>query len=153
MTTKRGTYVLLLEADSKQIIEVGALGDVEVCPGIYVYVGSAFGPGGLRARVERHARNGGALHWHVDYLRAMTTLRADWYTCDPELRECLWAEIFREWPASEVPANGFGASDCNCPAHLVRFEEAPTLDAFRRRLRSPVDEHGRLHRRTVDAMN
>lgn len=150
MTDKPGTYALILEADSEQDIEVGALGDVAVRTGIYVYVGSAFGPGGLRARVERHARGGGALHWHVDYLRRVTTVETVWYTHDPTRRECLWAKILRDWPASEGPVKGFGASDCNCPAHLARFDNVPSLDDFERRVSGTDGRHAPIRSMPVE---
>lgn len=131
MTTDSGTYALLLHAADDSIIEVGALGDMPVRAGVYVYVGSAFGPGGLRARVERHVRSDGALHWHVDSLRAETTLETVWYTHDPERRECTWAAVLRLLPDATVPLHGFGASDCNCPAHLVRIDRNPSFSTFR----------------------
>jgi len=136
-----GTYVLLLCAEETQSIEVGALGTMTVRPGWYVYVGSAFGPGGLRARVQRHARGDGALHWHVDYLRAVTTLATVWCTHDDERRECTWVTLLRNAPGSRVPMDGFGASDCDCPAHLVAFDEPPSLSGFRQRLRAEVSGH------------
>jgi len=136
-----GTYALLLRADGEQPIEVGALGTMVVSSGWYVYVGSAFGPGGLRARVQRHARGDGVLHWHVDYLRAVTTLATVWYTHDPERRECTWATVLRNHPEARVPMAGFGASDCGCPAHLVAFDERPDPAAFRERLRAEWPEH------------
>lgn len=38
-------------------------------PGLYAYVGSAWGPGGLFARVRRHLTKGFSKpRWHVDYL-------------------------------------------------------------------------------------
>ena len=125
---------------------MGALGAMTVRSGVYVYVGSAFGPGGLRARVGRHARGDGALHWHVDYLRAATALEAVWYTHDPERRECTWAAVFRALPGASVPVDGFGASDCTCPAHLVRFEAAPSVSTFRTRLRGECPDHERISR-------
>ena len=136
-----GTYALLLHAEETQSIEVGALGTMTVRPGWYVYVGSAFGPGGLQARVQRHVRGDGALHWHVDYLRAVTTLASVWYTHDPERRECTWATLLRKASSSHVPMEGFGASDCGCPAHLVAFDEPPPLPAFRDRLRREAPSH------------
>jgi Uri superfamily endonuclease len=134
MTSDPGTYALLLRADTEQEIEVGALGVMPVEPGTYVYAGSAFGPGGLRARVGRHVRGDGALHWHVDYLRAVTTLETVWYTHDPNRRECTWARVLRSLPDATVPLDGFGASDCNCPAHLVRMTSTPALSTFRTRI-------------------
>jgi Uri superfamily endonuclease len=136
-----GTYALLLRAEEAQPLEVGALGTMTVRPGWYVYVGSAFGPGGLRARVQRHARGDGALHWHVDYLRAVTTLEAVWSTHDPERRECMWATVLRNEDGARAPMDGFGASDCDCPTHLVAFDERPARSRFRKRLPSECADH------------
>ena len=47
--------MLVLQSMHEQSILVGRLGTLDVHPGTYVYVGSAFGPGGLRARTNRHA--------------------------------------------------------------------------------------------------
>lgn len=152
MTQEAGTYALLLRADAEQTIEVGALGEMTVRPGMYVYVGSAFGSGGLRARVQRHARGNGALHWHVDYLRSVTTLTAVWCTRDATRRECTWADVLREHPEARVPMGGFGASDCDCPAHLAAFEDAPSLDALRRRLRPRCPGHAPVFQASRDAV-
>jgi len=146
MTDAPGTYALLLQNEERQEIEVGALGEMTVRPDVYVYVGSAFGPGGLEARVARHVRGDGALHWHVDYLRAVTTLAAVWYTHDPERRECTWAEALRSFSGAAVPLDGFGASDCTCPAHLVRFAKPPSLERFRDHIHARVDNHSPVSR-------
>jgi Uri superfamily endonuclease len=148
MTDAPGTYALLLRSEEKQEIEVGALGEMRVRPGAYVYVGSAFGPGGLQARVQRHMRDDGALHWHVDYLRAVTALDAVWYTHDAKRRECTWAAVLRSLPDATVPLDGFGASDCNCPAHLVRFAEPPSLERFQDHIHARVDTHSAVYRMT-----
>jgi Uri superfamily endonuclease len=145
MTSDSGTYALLLRAEDERIIEVGALGEMTVRPGRYVYVGSAFGPGGLRARVQRHVRGDGALHWHVDYLRAVVTLEAIWYTHDAERRECTWATVLRKRDAARVPMIGFGASDCGCPAHLVAMETDLSFPAFRRCVRAEGPGHAPIH--------
>lgn len=141
-----GTYALLLRAEEPRTIEVGALGAMAVQRGAYVYVGSAFGPGGLRARVERHVRGDGARHWHVDYLRAAAVPHAVWYTHDAERRECTWASILRARPSGTVPLAGFGASDCDCPAHLVRFNTSPRVDAVRHHLRAACPGHDPIRR-------
>ena len=146
MTDAPGTYALLLRAGEEQAIEVGALGAIPVRPATYIYVGSAFGPGGLRARVGRHARGEGALHWHVDYLRAVTALEAVWYTHDTERRECTWAAALRALSGATVPRDGFGASDCNCPAHLARFASAPPFDTFWACLSERCPDHAPVER-------
>lgn len=143
-----GTYALLLRAEESRAVEVGALGKMAVRPGAYVYVGSAFGPGGLRARVERHVRGDGARHWHVDHLRVVTAVDAVWYTHDAERRECTWASILRARPTATVPLAGFGASDCDCPAHLVRFDTPPRFDAVRRHLHAACPDHDPVRRRS-----
>ncbi|WP_263831312.1 GIY-YIG nuclease family protein [Salinibacter sp.] len=152
MTDAPGTYALLLRGEENQEIEVGALGAMIVRPGVYVYVGSAFGPGGLRARVGRHARGDGAQHWHVDYLRAATALEAVWYTHDPERRECTWAAVLRDRSGATVPVDGFGASDCTCPAHLTRFESVPSLSSFRARLREQYPDHAPVEQAGEDLL-
>jgi len=141
-----GTYALLLRADAERTVEIGALGEMTIRPGVYVYVGSAFGPGGVRARVRRHARADGARHWHVDYLRSGTTLEAVWYTHDPTRRECAWAAALRRRPDADVPLDGFGASDCDCVSHLVALPSPPSLARFRARLREACPDHAPIER-------
>src|SRR5208337_3227365 len=68
-----GTYALLLSTASDAEIRVGRLGDMRLQSGFYVYVGSALGPGGVRARVNHHMRASPRHHWHIDYVRPQTT--------------------------------------------------------------------------------
>ncbi len=63
----KGTYVLIMELDRNRIIKVGKLGTFKFPRGFYTYVGSAFGPGGLKARVGRHLRKDKKKKWHIDY--------------------------------------------------------------------------------------
>ena len=141
-----GTYALLLRADTVRTIEVGALGDMHVSPGTYVYVGSAFGPGGLQARVGRHVRGDGSLHWHVDYLRAVTALAAVWYAYSEVRWECSWASALRQHPKSTIPLEGFGASDCDCSTHLVAFDALPSFADVRERMRPERPNHPPIQR-------
>ena len=152
MTSESGTYALLLRAEVEQIIAVGALGRMTVRPGLHIYVGSAFGPGGLRARVRRHARGDRALHWHVDHLRAVTRLEAVWYTHDDERRECTWATVLRDASGARGPRDGFGASDCDCAAHLIAFDESPSLSTFRRSVRAACPDHAPVARTDPEAI-
>ena len=65
----KGHYLLLLKVDRRLQASIGMLGTIQLDPGIYIYVGSAHGPGGLRARLRRHlcgARK--RVHWHIDML-------------------------------------------------------------------------------------
>ncbi|MED5219495.1 MAG: DUF123 domain-containing protein [Candidatus Neomarinimicrobiota bacterium] len=53
--TLPGTYALILFNSSAATLHIGALGTVDFSRGYYVYIGSAFGPGGLKGRLRHHA--------------------------------------------------------------------------------------------------
>lgn len=109
-------------------VEVGALGAVELKPGAFVYVGSAFGPGGLAARLLRQVQpHKASPHWHVDYLRAALSLHGAWISSDDIRHECTWAQAIARLGSSSVPLPGAGASDCPCSTHFFRV--APLADA------------------------
>lgn len=119
---------------------VGRLGALRLQPGFYVYLGSALGPGGLRARIARHLRRAKRWHWHIDYLRAYTRPDRLWYSADASRREHRWAMAMQAMPGATA-IDGFGASDCKCVSHLFHFEERPSPGAFRRRLRELDPDH------------
>ena len=118
-----GTYVLLMSARRARVITAGRRLRVALHPGWYLYVGSAFGPGGLRARVSRHCRRDKPLRWHIDYLRRHTRALGAWYASGEPSREHVWAARLAE--RLDV-ITGFGASDCDCPGHLFHTEQSPS---------------------------
>jgi len=64
-----GLYVLVFRLVEPYVGGVGRRWAVALPSGVYVYVGSAWGPGGLAARLRRHVCRGARrLWWHVDYL-------------------------------------------------------------------------------------
>ena len=119
-----GAYALLLRLGEPLDLR-GAL----LMPGDYVYAGSAYGPGGIRARVARHARSDKASHWHIDRLTPAAALAG--VLALPGGRECdVIARIERE-PRSNVPIAGFGSSDCRvCAAHLLGVPAGFDLAAY-----------------------
>jgi len=124
LPTLPGSYVLILHLPRDCSIRVGRLGKWNFRAGHYLYLGSARGPGGLKARLGRHLRAPVCLHWHIDYLRSRATPVGAWYVVDKRPLECAWrAEMTRAGLSMPVP--GFGASDCGCPAHLFYCPEAP----------------------------
>lgn len=128
-----GTYVLALWLAHPSRIAVGRLGEFEFPAGWALYVGSAFGPGGLRARVERHwrrATSGKRTHWHVDYLREHAVWGGAWAAESGQRLECRWAALLRRLPQARVVAPGLGASDCRCPAHLIHVPALPAGEWF-----------------------
>ncbi len=135
----RGTYALMLQSHVSLSLRVGALGNITICPGYYIYVGSAFGPGGLRARISRHVKRSKKRHWHIDYLRDHADLKAVWFDSYPAVQEHQWAEVVGRLRGMRVPFPRFGASDCGCASHLFYSATAPSLSALGRRLESYVD--------------
>jgi len=123
-----GTYAIVMRAQDRQQLQIGRLGGVQLSKGWYVYVGSAFGPGGLAARVSRHLRCHKTRHWHIDHLIWATTVREVWYSQRQRDLEHCWAQAALDQPAAQNLLRGFGASDCQCLSHLVRF---PTREAVK----------------------
>lgn len=121
-----GTYILVLRCSSSRAVRIGRLGRLQLRPGYFLYIGSAFGPGGLRARIEHHSRRAVRPHWHVDYLRRYTRLEAVWY-CGQH-REHELAETVGALPGAEIALPGFGSSDCRCRTHLFWFPEGPASE-------------------------
>ncbi len=116
-----GAYALLL-ALPRAVAAPERLGGAPLGPGLYVYAGSARGPGGIRARVARHARRGKPRHWHVDRLTEVGRIAAA--VAIPDGRECAVVGTLRTRPGVSFPVLGLGASDCRaCPAHLLRVPD------------------------------
>lgn len=126
-----GTYVLILESRVDTEVEIGRLGRMVLQQGFYLYVGSAFGPGGLWARVGRHVKKNKPQRWHIDYLRPHLRLETICYSTDPERYEDTWSERITGWPAVEIPMPGFGASDSHAVTHLFYFQMRPKKDLYR----------------------
>ena len=124
LPASRGTYVLRLSVMCAQSIGIGRLGLQHFPIGVYFYVGSARGTGGLRARLRRHLRGDGAQHWHIDYLRTIAEVRAVLYTVTDNMPlECAWSQALAQMPTAFIPVPHFGSSDCRsrCAAHLIAF--------------------------------
>jgi Uri superfamily endonuclease len=124
-----GGYALELYLEQPCAVDIGRLGRREFPAGIYLYLGSARGPGGLRARLARHLRSPAAIrfHWHIDYLRPFARLVALAWLCEadgaPADLECRWSQALASLPGAVIAVPGFGAADCRsgCPAHLIGF--------------------------------
>ena len=136
-----GTYALLFTIPRTCSVHVGGLGRIELRCGTGLYVGSAFGSGGLVARLRHHLLSASTPRWHLDYLRRAIRPEEIWFTCDPRSREHLWAGVFAAMRAAGVPRDGFGASDCRCRSHLFHFATLPRLAAFRRAVRRRAPDH------------
>ena len=121
-----GTYAVVLSATTGGLVQIGRLGKLRLQPGFYVYVGSALGPGGVRARLAHHLEPSSRPHWHIDYLRKHTALEEVWYCYGCARWEHQWARNLGMARGVCVPLAGFGASDCRCESHLYFFKNQPS---------------------------
>ncbi len=136
-----GTYALLLCSTVADIVAIGRRYRLALEPGWMIYIGSAFGPGGVQARLAHHRRLTDRPHWHIDYLRQHAAFEAVWFSHDPMRRECLWAAVLAGELGGSPPPFRFGASDCRCPAHLYGFRNRPALAAFAAAMKARCPEH------------
>ena len=100
----------------------GSLGAVTFERGWYAYVGSA--ARARRARVARHLAPDKPLRWHADHLFAAFPPRRAWLV-DGAPGECELAAALAALPGAERRPPRFGAGDCRCAGHLVRFTRRP----------------------------
>jgi len=114
----KGAYALVFALNTAlDCLHKGA--EIRLSSGIYVYAGSAYGPGGLRARLRRHFRQDKRIHWHVD---ALTSVAADRMVALAIVggRECAIIGRLMRSGDFHAPVSGFGSSDCaQCAAHLL----------------------------------
>lgn len=130
-----GTYLLIFSAAEAAAIRVGRLAVLDLQPGYYIYIGSAFGPGGVRARVKHHAGISKKPHWHLDYIRPKLALEEIWYSIDTARYEHEWAEIMYYTLKMQVPVQGLGASDCRCESHFFHTHNKPERATLNRALK------------------
>jgi Uri superfamily endonuclease len=125
-----GTYIVWLNLQRARRIRVGSLGVIAFKVGHYAYVGSAFGPGGIRARLGRHFRRRKKMRWHIDYLISVSQVQGAWVAYGSQRLEHHWAGVLPGLAGAWLPVAGFGASDCHCETHLTGFSKLPPLNIF-----------------------
>ncbi len=114
----KGAYVLAVYLESTIQIDFLPTGLSQLIPGWYAYVGSAWGSGGIRARVKRHFQQNKTAHWHIDRLtmksaKTAALAVAEGYECEI-VSKLLSSHRFK------VAIAGFGSSDCHvCESHLL----------------------------------
>ncbi|MDZ7845133.1 MAG: GIY-YIG nuclease family protein [Anaerolineales bacterium] len=130
LPAEKGTYILILSSEGQDSFWVGKLGLMVMQTGVYYYVGSARGPGGLKARLRRHLQKSKAPHWHIDYLRQRSEILEIWFSQDPRQLEHRTAGLLAEMKGFLQPQPGFGASDCSCPTHLFFSDQQAEIQEF-----------------------
>jgi len=132
----KGTYILIVSVSQVQHWEIGSLGKFDLIPGFYAYVGSAFGAGGLRARLGHHLAAAAEPHWHIDYLLQVANPVEVWYTTAGRKLEHHWAEFLDAAPRFRVPIPRFGASDYHRSrrSHLFYSKRRPSFRWFQQQI-------------------
>jgi len=143
LSSEKGTYALILKANAKFHCQIGKLGTMTGEAGNYIYVGSAFGSGGIAARLKHHLAIAKKPHWHLDYLRPHLQPGEVWISVSSERLEHRWAEMILDLPGAVIPLNTFGSSDCRCKSHLFYFSKTPTFSDFSSKLRKALQQGNR----------
>ncbi|RDD53373.1 MAG: GIY-YIG nuclease family protein [Candidatus Korarchaeota archaeon NZ13-K] len=131
MSCVKGSYALIMRSKGGSL-KIGSLGDFEVPEGTLVYVGSAYGPGGLMARVSRHLRRGKRLRWHVDYLTESEIVKVEEVLALPNVSEEELFCVLMMFGDPIIP--GFGCSDARGHlTHLFKLDDPTPLRDFLRR--------------------
>ena len=128
-----GTYTLLLRCALSRELQIGRLGQLTFRSGFYLYVGSAFGPGGIEARVGHHLKPVRRPHWHIDYLRQKAAAVEALPIRSSFAEECELAAAMQRLLGPGILH--FGCSDCDCPSHLFYSPDDPqATNAFQQQL-------------------
>lgn len=138
----KGTYVLILRLEQTRQMKIGRLGSFAMPAGYYAYVGSAFGAGGLKARIEHHLETVEKPHWHIDYLRQHSSPVEVWFSTEPRKMEQEWAETLRHIPSFRILVPRFGSSEYHRShtTHLFYSKKKPSFAAFNTRITEQFDK-------------
>jgi Uri superfamily endonuclease len=149
----KGTYVLIAFAPRMKRLAIGRLGIYDLIPGFYAYVGSAFGPGGLRARLQHHLESVAQPHWHIDYLLGHAEPAEVWYALSGRKLEQDLAELLKQSPGFRMPIPRFGSSDYrrSRTSHLFYSKRLPSFARFQQAVNEALGERVELSRASVSA--
>ena len=128
----KGTYILIAQVLQMKRLAIGSLGQFDIVPGFYAYVGSGFGSGGLRGRITHHLESTAEPHWHIDYLLQVAVPVEVWFTTAGRKLEHHWADLMENAPGFRVPIPRFGASDYHRSraSHLFYSKRRPAFRWF-----------------------
>ncbi len=114
-----GAYLLIARLAEPVSISIARRPPGTLAAGWYAYAGSAYGPGGIRARVTRHFRSDKATRWHIDQL---TQTASELIAVPvPGGNECALLQAMAAESGVELSIPNFGSSDCKiCSTHLLQ---------------------------------
>ena len=129
LTAPKGVYLLFLLNTAATELIIGKLGKGFFPQGLYIYVGSAMGSGGLEKRLQRHLSKQKKIFWHIDYLTTISTLitLAHLEILSDKKIECQVNKLLVDLSDSNTifPMKKFGSSDCSCTSHLTFWDQEP----------------------------
>ncbi|SCA55988.1 hypothetical protein MTBPR1_150035 [Candidatus Terasakiella magnetica] len=127
ISSAKGSYILQIHVMDRIVLDIKSLKNPEIAQGRYLYCGSANGPGGMGARVKRHAKRDKKAHWHVDRLTIPFGVEA--LSVFEGASECDLVAHLCKLDFCDQPYVKFGSSDCEtCTAHLVRIKEGFNME-------------------------
>ncbi|MBY9001934.1 MAG: GIY-YIG nuclease family protein [Candidatus Heimdallarchaeota archaeon] len=117
----KGTYLLYIQVSEILLITIKER-KIPIEEGYYLYVGSAYGSGGLASRLHRHLRKKKKNHWHIDKITTSTKTSINGILVLAEQKvECTLSKIL-SGIENVIAIKEFGNSDCkkNCMSHFFR---------------------------------
>lgn len=124
---ERGAYLLIIKLSSPVRLRSRTIERGLLAPGDYIYAGSAWGAGGIKARAGRHLKQRKRRHWHIDDV----TEAADFVhpIAVPGGCECDLIQLLVTSGRFSIPVRGFGSSDCSrCDSHLLIAHASQEID-------------------------
>jgi len=118
-----GVYTLLLNVSMDLCTIVGSLGYICIDSGMYSYIGSARGFGGIEARVKRHIdKDEKRLWWHIDYITSLKAVKIVGIVYAETVRdlEYMLANFLERSSCWSIAVPRFGSTDKRSSTHLFR---------------------------------
>ncbi|WP_262693718.1 GIY-YIG nuclease family protein [Kordiimonas aquimaris] len=114
----KGAYILFVTLERAVAVKLPGRDAFTLSVGTYLYVGSANGGGGMKARLARHFKRQKEIHWHVDQLTTRAAHVSALAVADGD--ECMLGAVLINSGRFQVAVPGFGSSDCRtCVSHLL----------------------------------
>ena len=128
--SRKGSYLFIFLLKSEISFKTKGGKGFKLPPGLYIYVGSAFGSGGIEARIKRHLKRKKKLHWHLDWVTTSKHFEfLDFVPFYNRRWECKLAKFLEGLGIFET-IEGFGSTDCNCRGHLFRLKDKYNSRSF-----------------------
>lgn len=145
-----GTYVVVMRLNKPVVLRIGRLETFWLPDGYLLYVGSAFGAGGVRSRTTRHRSANVPKMWNLDHIKAVARPVEVWWTHSVVKVECRWAMALAELPGYRCPAPGCGSNDCKtCPAHFYHRSDRPSAEEFAEHVGRGIADHAPIYRMSL----